>query len=217
MNVKYELFHKIQNTLHVLLKKGGCMKTTTIFLMTIICLTGIALYAQSLGELAKEEHIRRDAISSNRIIILEYTPPVLPVEEVSIVKPENEKDNDDENGNRKNTKSENNGDSHETAVPKEDTELFSNTESYWRNTMSDARNRLAQLENEANELTSRRNALQLQHNRTNGSRRGSIKDEIDRTVQDLEQNRKDMEQARKELQSLRDEARSSGALPGWIE
>ena len=184
--------------------------------MAIICLTGIASYAQSLGDYAKEEQKRRGAISSNITITLEYTPPVLPVEEVSTNDAENE-DDDADNGSRQSSKKKINGDSPEKAAPKEDTDLYGNTESYWRNTMFDARNRLMQLEDEVDELISRRNSLQLQHNRTNGSRRGSIKEEIDRTVQDLEQNRKDLEQARKELQSLRDEARSSGALPGWIE
>ena len=192
------------------------MKKLTFFLMAIICLAGIALCAQSLGDFAREEQNRRDAISSDKTITLEYTPPVLPVEEVSIDDAENE-DDDDENGIQQSAKKRNDGDSPEKAAPKEDTDLYGNTESYWRNTMSDARNRLARFEDEVNELTSRRNALQLQHNRTNGSKRGAIKDEIDKTIHDLEQSRRDLEQARKELQSLRDEARSNGALPGWIE
>ena len=199
-----------------LLKKGGCMKKLTFFLMAIICFAGIALYAQSLGDFAREEQNRRDAISSNRTIIIEYTPPVLPVEEVSTDEAEDE-DADAENGSPQSAKKGNDEDSPEKADPKEDADLYGNTESYWRNTMSDARNRIAQLESETKELTSRRNALQLQHNRANGSRRGAIKDEIDRTVQDLEQSRKNIEQARKELQSLRDDARSSGALPGWLD
>ena len=92
-----------------------------------------------------------------------------------------------------------------------------NNESYWRNVISDARNRLRQLEDDSTELTSRRNALQLQHDRTNGARRGPIKDEIERTKQAQENIRIDLKQAREELQSLLNEARSSGALPGWIE
>jgi len=190
------------------------MKKLTFFLIAIICLACIALCAQSLGDFAREEQNRRDAISSDRTITLEYTPPVLPVEKVSAADAENE---DDENGSQQSAKKGNDGDSPEKPAPKEDTDLYGNTESYWRNTMSDARNRLARFEDEVDELTSRRNALQLQHNRTNGSRRGSIKEELDSTVQNLEQSRRDLEQARKELQSLREEARSNGALPGWVE
>ena len=182
--------------------------------MAIICLAGISLYAQSLGDFAREEQHRRDSISSSRTTTLKYTPPVLPVEKILIDDAENE---DDENGSPQSAKKSSDGDSSEKAAPKEDTDLYGNTESYWRNTMSDARNRVARLEDAVDELTSRRNALQLQHNRTNGAKRGAIKDEIDRTVQALEQSRNDLEQARKELQSLREEARSNGALPGWIE
>ena len=192
------------------------MKKITIFLVAIICLTGIALYPQSLGDLARGEQARRDSISGGRVIIFESEPPELTDEEALTDDMENEED-DNAPGNPKKTKAGNDGESPEKNERYEITDLNGKNESYWRDAMTTVRDKIKQLEDEANELTSRRNALQLQHGRTNGSKRAPIKDEIDRTIQDLEQNKSVLEQTREELRNLQNEARSSAALPGWIE
>ena len=183
------------------------MKRLILILITIFSMAGIAAYSGSLGDLASEEQKRRDSITDSVTIVLKSAPP--PVTDVTDKEvPLDEAENDAANQN---------SDSAEKAEPEENTDFNGNTESYWRGVISDARDRLRQLEYDSTELTSRRNALQLQHDRTNGARRGPIKDEIERTRQSQENIRRDLEQARSELQSLLNEARSSGALPGWIE
>ena len=188
------------------------MKKCTVFLAMFFYLTGIAVYAQSLGDLAREEQKRREGISGETIIVLESARPVAPDEEIST------EDDDGETENPRNSdEKEDEKDSDEKAAPDELTDLYGKPESYWRKEMSDARSELKQLEDEMKELTSRRNALQFQYNATSSAPLGPIKDEIDRTIQEQELNRKNLEEARLKLQSLRNEARSSGALPGWIE
>ena len=190
------------------------MKKIIIFPTAIICLTGIALYAQSLGDLARGEQIRRDSITNSIVIVIESPPPELPGEKVSA---DDAEDEDAETGNPRKTREAANADSPEKVEPYEITDLYGQNESYWRDTMSEARNRITWLEDETKELTSKRNALQLQHSSANGSRRASIKNDIDRAIQDLDQRRSELEQAREELRTLQNQARSSGALPGWIE
>lgn len=191
------------------------MKKSTVFLTVILCLSGIGAYAQSLGDLAIEEQKRRDAISTSRIIVLESAPAVASGKEILAEAEENE-DASDGTENPRNTDAEKGQTFSEATNPNEITDLKGKTESYWRSTISDARNKLKQLEDEEKQLTSQRNALQLQNDRTNETRRGTIKDAIDKTRQAQEQNRKNLEQARKELQSLQNEARSSNVPPGWI-
>jgi hypothetical protein len=192
------------------------MKKSTAALVAILYLTSIAVYAQSLGDLAREEQNRRDAISSSILIILESAPAPVNDEEVSA---DEAKDNDAsaKTATTQNDDAEESEDLSDNDDPDEYTDLYGNTESYWRNTISESRDRLNQLENDTRRLTSQRNTLQLQYDRTNTARRGPIKNELDRIKQELENNRKNMEQSRKELQFLQREARSSGALPGWLE
>jgi len=199
------------------------MKKCTVLLSAFFFLTCAAAYSQSLGDLAREEQKRRDAISEDRIITLENAPPAVPDKDAAEGKkgfPDDEYAYDETEDTQNDYE---NADGEESEYPAEESypDAAANpdekTESYWRNTMSEARNRIKQLENEKKELSSLRNALQSQHNKANGSRRGPIKNEIDKTRQAQDLNDKNLEQARKELQSLQNSARSSGALPGWIE
>jgi len=184
------------------------MKRLLLLLIAILPMAGIAAYARSLGDLASEEQSRRDSITNSVTIVLKSAPPPVTDKEALIDKDETDAANK-------------NGDSLKEAEADGNADLNvdtnDNNESYWRSLISDARNRVRQLEYDSTELTSRRNALQLQHDRTNGARRGPIKDEIERIRQSQENIRRDLDQARGELQSLLNEARSSGALPGWIE
>lgn len=188
-----------------------------IILTAVLFLTGAAAYAQSLGDLAREEQKRREGISGEKVITLKSAPIEEPIEEpekekkVSAKADAKEPQHDD--GEDSGEDSENS----EEAKPDEMKDLYGKTESHWRNAISEAQNNIKQLEDEAKELTSRRNALQRRHDGANGSRRAPIKDEIDRTRQAQETNKKNLEEAREKLQSLRNDARSSGALPGWIE
>jgi len=56
-----------------------------VLLVTILYLTGIVAYAQSLADLAREEQKRRDSISGSRTIIFKFEPPVVPDETVRTV------------------------------------------------------------------------------------------------------------------------------------
>jgi hypothetical protein len=196
-----------------------------VFLTAVLCLSGIAAYTQSLGDLGREEQKRRDSIPGSTVITYENAPPAEPE------KPDEEFAIDDEDFSAETEETQNN-DVEEDAGEKYDeksnppdkeadsnetNDLYGKTESYWRSTMAGARNKLKQLEDEQKELTSRRNALQFRHNRTNGSMRGPIKGEIDETRQAQDLNKKNLDQAREEIRSLQNTARLSGAPPGWIE
>jgi len=184
------------------------MKRLILLLIAILPMAGMAAYAGSLGDLAIEEQSRRDSITNSITIILKSASPPVTDKEALPDKAENDGANQNDDSSKE---AESDGDA-DLNVDDND-----NNESHWRSVISDARNRVRQLEYDSTELTSRRNALQLQHDRTNGARRGPIKDEIERIRQSQENIRRDLEQARGELQSLLNEARSSGALPGWIE
>ena len=180
------------------------MKNILINLSVIFYLTGVAVHAQSLGDLAREEQKRREAVPAERTTTIYFTPSAVLNEEASTDGGENE--DAEENGEK----------SAKETVLNEITDLRGNNESYWRNAMSEARSRVRQLEDEEKDLASKRNELQLQFIRT-GARPAPLMGEIDKTIEAQELNKKNLGQARKELQSLRDEARSSGALPGWLD
>ena len=190
------------------------MKKYMVFFAVFFFLTGITAYAQSLGDFAREEQKRREAAPDGITIMLESARPAAPVEKVSA---EDADADADETENPQEKDGNFGEDLDEKADPNELTDLYGNSESYWRNTMYDARSDLKLLEDEAKGLTSRLNAQQLQHNLANGVRRSRIKDEMDKTRQEQELNKKNLEEARSKLRSLQNEARSSGALPGWIE
>jgi hypothetical protein len=206
------------------------MKKSTVFATAFFFLTSIALYAQSLGDVAREEQKRRDAIADEKIITLESAPSPAPEpapvtgNEVSTsdkdahTKPGNPKNDEEENGEEVGEDEEDSEFSDEAEESDTDDEayLYGGSESYWRNSMADVRSRLRQFEDEAKLLASRRNALQRQHSITNGARRGPVRDEINKTMQAQEINKRNLDQARKELLSVQSAARSSGALPGWL-
>ena len=52
-----------------LIMRSVRMKKSTIFLVAIICLAGAAAYSQSLGDLAREEQKRREAVSGQITVI----------------------------------------------------------------------------------------------------------------------------------------------------
>ena len=183
------------------------MKRLTVFLVTVLCLTCASAYARSLGDIAREEQKRREAVS-DRVAVIEYAQP----DRVTLI--ETDADEEDASAEAENTET---AKEDENTASNELTDIFGKPESQWRKTMADARNNLKQLEDEEKVLASRRNALQLQHSRTDGARRAPIRKELDNARQELDLARKNLEQAREELQSLQNEARSSGALPGWIE
>ena len=201
--------------------RGVCMKKHMIFFTAALCLACIATYAQSLGDLARDEQKRRDAISEEKTIILDSAPTEEPEEEIPIAnkaastETENPQGTDAEE-EEEDAEEEEYYDDDETG-PDEATNLYGKPESYWRNTMSEARDKLKRLEDESKELASTRNALQIRHNRTNVAQRGSVKEEISKTRQAQDVNRKKLEQAREEMQSLHNDARKSGALPGWLD
>lgn len=194
------------------------MKKLAFFLSAVFCLmTCVAAYAQSLGDFAREEEKRRNAISEDKIIKLENQPPTVPEEEVLA----GDENATDETENTQDAGMEENGEEPESSAEKADqdgsTAPDEKNEAYWRNEMTGIRSKLKQLEDEAKELSSKRSSLQSRHSKTNSALRGPIKDEIDKTRQAQELNRKKLEQTRNELKALQNAARSSGALPGWVE
>jgi len=197
------------------------MKKFTVVLTIVLYLAGGMAYARSLGEHAMEEQKRREGVSADRVTTFYYNPPpVMPVKENSKEASADDEYASDETENPRDADAEEleaSDSSPEEAGRYEITDLRGNNEAYWRKTMSDARNLVKQLEEEASALTLRRNALQLQLSTANGSRRGLIRDDIDKIVIEQDTNRKNLEEARGELQSRHNEARSSGALPGWVE
>ena len=196
------------------------MRKLMVFPAAILCLAVVAAYAQSLGDLAREEQERRNSIPADKTIIIEVAPAAEPKEDVSTDVVGN-KDDYDETENPKNTDGDEDGEESdyydEEAAPKTAADSKAKTELYWRNAMADVQDRVKQLEEEGNDLATRRNALQLQRNKASGTRRGTIDDEINRLAFEQELNEKNLEQAREERRSLQNEARSSGALPGFVE
>lgn len=188
-----------------------------VFTVLVFFLAGIAVHAQSLGDLGREEQKRRESISEAKTITFKVARSDEPeesdderssaeAEKTQNIDAVKEEDNEEEN--------ENSGDESDS---NEARDFYGNTESYWRSTMVDARDRIKQLEDEAKELTYLRNDLQSQRSRKNTLLRGPLNEELDQTRQAQELNRKNLEQARQEIQSLQNIARSSGAFPGWIE
>ena len=202
------------------------MKKFTISLAAIVLLlAGISAYAQSLGDLAREEQKRRDEIKNDRVIIGNGVPTVAAIEEKEI-KVENDPNNPASSENSKTGASaqsedaenmEGSDDGTEKPDPNESTDLNGKTESYWRKTISDARAKVEELEAKEKELTSQRNDQQTRFNRADGVRRNGFQKEIQKTIYEQDQNTQELEKARNRLSSLRNEGQSSGALPGWLE
>ncbi len=181
----------------------------------LVCVVSLSVsWAQSLAEIAEKEKQRREEIDEapapiTNIEISNYTGGSITTTTTPIsVEPES--DNALEN--------EDSTDDGENADPNEPTDFEGRTESYWRETMTEARQKIENLEQEAQVLTLKMNDLENQfYNIDDGFDRDKVQKEIQKTFYEMDLNKENLAKATEELEDLEKDARSSGALPGWID
>jgi hypothetical protein len=174
-------------------------------------------HSQSLGDLAKKEKERRDAVKNDRVITDEEAAKY-------ISKSQTAKDASDktsaqsDNPESKEKNSNNAAKKEKEAADKEPVDFQGRPESYWRKTMSAAYESVSRLEDETNTLILKLNGLQdLFYKEADGFKRETVQREIQKTYYEQDLNKQNLEKAKAALQDLENEARKSGALPGWIE
>lgn len=171
--------------------------------LVMMLLPAIAVYSQSLADLANKERERRQAISNDKVI----TP-----DEVAKFSTGPSKSEPDAEPEEPASKEE----SGVAAV--EPVDFQGRTESYWRKTMADARKKVEDLEREANVITLRISDLQNKfYSEDNGFAREGIQRELQKSYYEQDKNKEELAKAKEALRDLQNEARKSGALPGWIE
>ncbi|MDR1727414.1 MAG: hypothetical protein LBT74_05735 [Acidobacteriota bacterium] len=189
------------------------MKKAMIFLAAaVLLLTGVAAYAQSLGDLAREEQRRREEITDDKLIVGNGASTLATDDEDE--GEDKDKDKDAKGGDGAEDPD---GDGEEPADPDEPTDLNGRTESYWRKTLSEARAKVAELEEQGKELQSQRNEQQRRFSRVDGVRRNGVQKEIQKNIYERDVNKEELQKALQELESLQNEGQASGALPGWLE
>lgn len=185
---------------------------SAVFLMALVA----PGHPQSLGDLAKKEKERRDKVKTESKVITNSDTsrykggavttgslPAPPAPE----KPEGEMP-------ATGTVS---APGAPKANPDEPTDLQGRTESFWKQTFTDARQKVKELENESNVLILRINDLQTQlYRETDGNKQLALQREIQKAFYEQDQNKENLAKAKSQLEALEKEARSSGALPGWI-
>jgi hypothetical protein len=183
-------------------------------------LTGSIAHSQSLGDLAKQEKLRREGIQNDKVITaadaarFKSEPAAAP----SIPTPSPDKtaeSKSEEEAIATNPPSK--------ADPNEPADFQGKTESYWRKTMAEARKSVKDLENEANVQTLKLNDLQ---NKLNGAgidgtsaafKMENVQREMQKGYYEQDLKKEQLAKAKAVLQDLENEARKNGALPGWIE
>ncbi|MBN2338132.1 MAG: hypothetical protein JXP48_06285 [Acidobacteria bacterium] len=177
----------------------------SVFAVALCLALAVALQAQSLGDLAKKEKERREAIGQVRVITGEEAAqystgqPEEPAAAESAPPAEKE------------------AATGAAADPDEPVDFEGRPESFWRKTMAEARLEVKDLERERDTLILKINQLQDQfYKQSDGFHRESIQRELQKSyyLQDL--NKENLAKAKDALEDLEKEARKSGALPGWI-
>ena len=189
----------------------------TLSMLFLILPAAAVARAQSLADIAKKEKQRREEISETPDTITNdeisefsggavstVTPIALPSEE-----------NEVSDGSEGSESTSTDGSETESDEP---TDLQGRTESYWRDTMSAARSKIKTLEDQSLALTLKMNDLENKfYNIDDGFDRDSVQKEIQKTFYEIDLNKENLAKAKDELDELEKDARSSGALPGWIE
>lgn len=177
----------------------------SVFAVALSLALAVALQAQSLGDLAKKEKERREAIGQVRVITGEeaarYSTGQAEEPATAESAPPAEKEA-----------------AAGAADPDEPVDFEGRPESFWRKTMAEARLAVKDLERERDTLVLKINQLQDQfYKQSDGFHREDIQRELQKSyyLQDL--NKENLAKARDALADLEKEARRSGALPGWIE
>jgi hypothetical protein len=177
----------------------------SVFAVALSLALAVALQAQSLGDLAKKEKERREAIGQVRVITGEeaarYSTGQAEEPAAAESMPPAEKET-----------------AAGAADPDEPVDFEGRPESFWRKTMAEARLAVKDLERERDTLVLKINQLQDQfYKQSDGFHREDIQRELQKSyyLQDL--NKENLAKARDALADLEKEARRSGALPGWIE
>lgn len=177
----------------------------SVFAVALSLALAVALQAQSLGDLAKKEKERREAIGQVRVITGEeaarYSTGQAEEPAAAESAPPAEKET-----------------AAGAADPDEPVDFEGRPESFWRKTMAEARLAVKDLERERDTLVLKINQLQDQfYKQSDGFHREDIQRELQKSyyLQDL--NKENLAKARDALADLEKEARRSGALPGWIE
>jgi hypothetical protein len=188
-----------------------------LLLIAFYALFASMVYSQSLGDLAKKEKERREAVKDERVInaekVAQYKSESTTAQDASdktSAQPDDQglKGNTTKNGAKKEKGSED----------QEAVDFQGRTESYWRKTMSEAYDNVTKLENESNVLVLKLNGLQDQfYKEADGYKRETVQREIQKTYYEQDLNKQNLEKAKAALRDLDNEARKSGALPGWIE
>lgn len=197
-------------------RQGVLMRKLTVLLpMALFVVFVSAAFSQSLADLAKKEKERRAGIKNDRVITEEEaakyrSEPVKPAtipDQSSAEADSTDKKNDAESAAA-------------SGKPESDepTDFQGRPESFWRKTMVEARQKVKDLETEANVLQLKRNQLQNDfYAADSGFHQQDIQRDIQKTIYEQDMNKENLKKAKDELQDLIKEARSSGALPGWIE
>jgi hypothetical protein len=215
------------------------MKSVSIWITgALIFLLAATAGAQSLGDLAKKEKERRQAIKTDAKVItnnnanrtegaVSTTPPAEDTEkpspeakgkavegalgENSVAEGEQPLAEGDKNV------ADNTGAAGGKKDAEEPVDFQGRPESYWKQVFAEARKKVSDLENEANVLVLKLNDL---HNRfyreDSGFKQQAIQRDIQKTYYEQDANKAELEKARGDLIDLEREARKSGALPGWI-
>ena len=183
-------------------------------------------YSQSLGDLAKKEKERRQAVKTDSKIITNDKIAKYQGAAVSTGTPSSPATNEPQAGKGSAVEQKPAGEAEtkvESAAPlgkpasDEPVDFQGRSESFWKQTMADARQRITQLENECNVLILKRNDLQNRFYKENdGFKQQAIQRDIQKTLYEQDQNKENLAKAKAALTDLEQEARKSGALPGWI-
>jgi hypothetical protein len=203
------------------------MKTALLWIAGALVLSlSLSAFSQSLGDLAKKEKERREAVKTDSKVITnekaskslgtvttEAPPMTHPAptqekagSEVEKAATENEK-----------TPSEPDADVKPKKDSEEPVDFQGRPESYWRQTFADARKRVKDLENQTNVIILKLNDLNNQfYKESDGFKQQQIQREIQKTFFEQDATKEALEKAKGDVVDLEREARKSGALPGWI-
>jgi hypothetical protein len=202
-------------------KRGALMRKLVVFLpmALFIAFVSVAL-SQDLADIAKKEKERRESVKNDRVITEEEAAKYIsvPSKAAPVSNQQSVKTDADKNENKED-KTES-GDAAQGKKPESDeaTDYQGRPESFWRRTMAEARQKVKDLEIEANVLTLKRADLHTKFfNIGDGFQQQELQKQIQKTIYEQDQNKEKLEKAKADLEDLMREARSSGALPGWVE
>lgn len=191
-----------------------------LFPMALFIALVSAALSQDLADIAKKEKERRESVKNDRVITEEEAAKYVsapskaaPSSDQQTVKAASDNNENKEAQTGSDTAA-------QGGKPESDeaTDYQGRPESFWRRTMAEARQKVKDLEIEANVLTLKRADLHTKFfNVGDGFQQQELQKQIQKTIYEQDQNKEKLEKAKADLDDLMREARSSGALPGWVE